>query len=530
MAKLKWQPWGSIVGRVSRELHQRKSKKLRRKLNDLLSRADDTSFLQMAWAVDALQSSFGTNAQKYLSAPKEAATTKFDSPYFVFKWDIETLILLLLSTPKCKIQDLDCSQFGAMAQAVNLLRSLENSESGALVDHSQVLMEMHRIGQRQFGWQRGFATSERLYRFTFIYGQGDCGSYFRDTYGLTIEQFMEVSFVLYAQLHTVPWTKPPNLKELGLDPALMEKVLPLISRPLAAMRVAVKSLIDKASARKAIRIAYLPSVLRQFPVISSPEHGTLISPLPDLLMFRATAGLYYDVRTGPQHLLAEANDRFEQYTRRIIKAFCPRFEVLPSEKYGPKKASIDTPDVVVRDGGQVVAVIECKATKLTYEAQFADNPIEEAERAYAQIVKGVAQLWKFFSHVRRGIYDRQPVAASAHGVVLTMESWMQMSSELQTEVLARAKNLLQADPGVTDADMRPIIFCSIQDLVDVMFISNEDELLTSLANAELPKFTGWGFREVRRGTGAKEKGRAFPLDVEELLPWWNRYDPRARSD
>lgn len=516
------------MGRALRDLHRRKRKKISNKLSDLLSRADDVAFLQMAWAVDTLQSKSGVDVRRYLNYPSVAHVYNIDSPYFVFKWDIETLIILLLSTSKHKIAPgpnriLDCSQFGAMAQAVNMLRSLENSEFGARIDGGKILLEMHRIGQRQFGWQRGFASSERLYRFTFIYGQGECASYFAKVHGLTIEQFMEVSFVLFAHLRTVPWTNPPDIRVLELESGLMEKVLSLIYCPLSEMRSSVKSLIIAASHRNPVRIAYLPSALRRFPIIRSSESGRIISPLPDLIIFRATAGLYYDLRSGPQNLLAESNNRFEEYTRKIVQAFFPRFEVLPSERYGPKKALIDTPDVMLSDRGQIVAVIECKATKLTYEAQFAENPVSEAERAYAQIAKGAAQLWKFFSHVRRGIYRGHAIADNAHGVILTMESWVQMSRELQNDVLLLAKSMIEDDNQIIESDMRPLIFCSIQDLVDVMFVSNEDQFLASMANAEMPKYSGRGFREVRRDTDAKEETKVFPLKIEELLPWWGRY-------
>lgn len=519
------------MGRVSRDLHRRKRKKLYGKLTDLLSRVDDAGFLQLTWAVDMLQSSFGTEVRRYLEFPKEAATTDMASASYVYKWDLESLLLLLLSTPKYVVRPgfnrvLDCRKFGAMAQAVNLLRSLENSESAVMIDGSDIFMELHRIGQRQFAWQRGFATSERLYRFAFVYGQGDCAAFFQEAHGLSIAQFMKVSFILWAQLHRVPWTKPPDLRTLGIDAALLEKSLALIARPLPETRSAVKELIDAATGKGRFRVAYLPSALRQFPIIQAPEHGTIISPLPQLIMLRATAGLYYDFRNGPQNLTTEANNRFELYTRKVIEAFCPRLEALPSEPYGPKKARVDTPDVMLKDKGQVVAIIECKATKLTYEAQFADNPIEAAEGAYNQIVKGVTQLWRFISHVRRGIYEGQPLADNVHAIVLTMESWMQVSEGLQDQVLSRAKKLVMEDPEITEADMRPVIFCSIQDLIDVMFISTEDDLLGAFANAELPKYKGWGFREVRRDSGAPEMAKPFPLKVEELLPWWGKYvDP-----
>lgn len=519
------------MGRVSRDLHRRKARKLRGKLGDLLSVADDTQFLQLSWAVDMLQSSNGTDVKPYLSYPKEAETTEVGSEYSIYKWELETLILLLLHSPKHDVRSgfrrlLDCRQFGAMGHAANMLRSLENSEYAAQSTRGNIFLEMHRVGHRQFEWQRGFATTERLYRFAYVYGQGECAAYFEEAHGLTVEQFLEVSFVLFAQLVTVPWTKPPDVSGIGLDTGLVQKVLAVISLSLPKMRETVSSLITSdqgEGARGNLRVAYLPSALRRYPVVVDPQNGKIISPLPELIMFRATAGLYYDMRGGPQKLTTEANDRFEQYTREVIQAFCPRFGALESHAYGPKKTRKETPDVMLSDNDQVVAVLECKATKLTYEAQYAEEPFEEAKQAYAQIVKGVAQLWKFFSDVRRGVYDVHVVATNAHGIVLTMEAWMLIDKELIDQVLANAKEIAEETHEIIEADMRPVIFCSIQDLIDVMYISTEDEFLKTCACAELPKYAGWGFREVRRDTGIKEVVKEFPLDVDKLIPWWGKY-------
>ena len=82
--------------------------------------------------------------------------------------------------------------------------------------------------------------------------------------------------------------------------------------------------------------------------------------------------------------------------------------------------------------------MECKATKLTFPAQFADDPIAEAKIGYDEIAKGVFQLWRYFSHARRGIVSTDAVRADAYGMVLTLDTWLVMSRELQEQVLGTA--------------------------------------------------------------------------------------------
>ncbi len=517
-------------GLASRNLHQRRFKKRLTSLREMLARCPDDGFLQLAWAVNMLQSDVGTDVRPYLRYPLEAAATHPDSPYAIHKWEIETLLTVLLTTTKrAESQSVRFDVFDVFSGACNLLRSIEDDESAMLLQHENFMLELHRIAHRQFGWQRGFASTERLYRFVYVYAQGACADFFERKYGISVQDFLRVGFLLFTQLHRSPWTRIVSLDQLGVDLSMIERSLRLLSRSLPEIRSEARALIDRFRQNSPVRVAYLPSALRQFPIITSPEHGTYISPLPQLIMLRITTGLYYDLVDGPQNLINEANGRFEEYVRILLKGFFTRFEILPSQPYGTKKAPKASPDILIKDGDQIVAIIECKATKLTHEAQFAVNPMEDAVRGYAQLVKGIIQVWKFFSDARRGVFNAIPLADGAYGILLTMDAWMQMSEGLQKEAMALARKNLVDAPDITEADMKPIIFCSMQELSDIMFVSTEDQFLTTLENGISESFVGWSLREVRRKVAGEEQRHEYPLDVSELLPWWGRFQPSSHT-
>lgn len=337
---------------------------------------------------------------------------------------------------------------------------------------------------------------------------------------MSIADFVTVGFYLFTQLHHAPWSRPVAIEKLGIDVPLVERALPLFSMDVEGMRRETRTLIDRLQGRAAQRVAYLPSALRRFPIIRDPRTETYMSPLPQLIMFRMTAGLYYDIASGPQKLMTEANDRFEAYTRKLVGAYFPRFEVHPSQAYGTRKFPLNSPDVLIQDGDSIVAVIECKATKLTYDAQFADDPMQAAKNAYTQLIKGVAQLWRFFSQVRRGIYRGPPVSPTARAMLLTMDSWMEVAGGMRRDAVVAARVLVEGEPEVTEEDMRPVVFCSMQDLADVMIVSNEDRFLSTLDSAVVPAYGGWNFREVHRDSAGPQNEKAFPFDVAELAPSW----------
>jgi hypothetical protein len=273
-----------------------------------------------------------------------------------------------------------------------------------------------------------------------------------------------------------------------------------------------------------IPTALLPSILRKTPLIYADDSNHLISPIPETILLRVTAGLYYDLFPGGQDIINDANARFEQYSVDLIDAMMDRFAVGGAYRYGPKGAQFDSPDVLVKDQGKVVVVAECKATKLTYLAQFAEDPFETAKKQFTQLAKGVFQLWRFFSHVRRGLVE-EDLAADCHAVVITLDTFMLMSRDPQNKVFAEANSLADEDDNIAPEDRKPVVICPISDLESILSRATEDSLLSALKASNEEKYQGWMLREVHRDTGAEkrlDKPKRYPFHIEDVLPWWSR--------
>jgi hypothetical protein len=247
----------------------------------------------------------------------------------------------------------------------------------------------------------------------------------------------------------------------------------------------------------------------------------MFAPLPQLILLRTTAGVYYDLVNGPTNLRNEASLRFEEYSAAYIAAMMPGLNVGRSHKYKVQGNTLDTPDILVRKQEEIAIVIECKATKLSFAAQFSDDPLTEARVGYEEIAKGVFQLWRYFSHARRGAVD-DVVRPDAHGMVLTLDTWLAMSRELQMQVLASAAALATRDNEITEEDRRNVVFCSIEDLEATLATSNEDSLLRAMSAARDGAFAGWVLPAIHRETeGKAQERKPFPFDLGNVLPWWN---------
>jgi hypothetical protein len=509
-----------------------------KQLRKLFPRASDQQFLQMVWATDALRSGRPEAAARLLTFPRQAADQSMGSPFAVHRWELETLLIQLFLTPKEAPQPgatamFDCSKFGSVVDMVNPLRRLEDVESAVDLRGGDfnVFGELHRIAQRQFHWQRGYLNLPQFYRYAFIYAQGKCGEYFEKTYGLPITELNFVGFALFTQSMRAPWiSRTFTVPELELTTDLMNRALPLLLISADRAREETHKVTDDVNAKhgRPIPTAFLPSILRRYPLVClNDKANEFIAPIPEVLLMRVTSGLYYDLIPGGPALLNEANDRFEEYCAAYIDALMGRFKVSRAYRYEPKKgASVDTPDLLVRDGEKIVLAVECKATKLTYLAQFAEDPFEAEKKQYLQIANGVFQLWRFFSDVRRGLV-KEPVDADTSAMVLTLDSFLTMNRELKAKIIEEATSLAEKEGDIAAEDRRHIIFCPIQGLEEVLSLSTEDTLLTTLKVAREEKYIGLELREINREEAAgKEKiePKKFPFKLDGLLPWWKRSD------
>lgn len=450
--------------------------------------------------------------------------------YTIYPWELETFVMSLLTTEKDKRRRgkhhrSNCTTFTSIAALTNYLRDIEGAEYVLRSKPENIWDEMYRICQRQFSWQRG-PNSEQIYRFAYVYGQGACGDFFEQANGLSVSDFLCLSLVLLGVFLGRPWAAVPDLTIFGLPKAKMEKTLELHGIRLVEARRIASQLKSNATRRlgQPLRTAYMPSLLRQKPIICiDRKHPTYIAPLPPLIMVRATAGLYYDVRDGPNRLLTEANARFEDYIRTLLTAYLPELEAIKEKAYGPKGRQVDPPDCLVLEGNEVVLAIECKATKLTFEAQYAANPMTVAQQGFEQIAKGIFQLWRFFSHVRRKDYSTRPVSPDAIALVLTMDGWMQMAAGLRNAAIKRAEEMAAEDTGITKADMRRVVFASVQELNETLAQTERSEFLTVLTYAITDKYNGYALPSVTRDCGVGLVRKRYPLDIGALLPWWNKF-------
>lgn len=498
----------------------------RRRLRRYLQRADDSKFLQMLWCVDALHSDRAAAAAEINFRFDPALATQSLAAHRVFPWELDTLANELLITPKEVVRPgrqllLDCSHYGTALECARALRKLENAQDRRSLDRVGVISEMHRLTQRQFEWQWGFADIPTLYRSVRIFGQGPSGAYFEETHGLTVSEFVYLGLILCRAFFGKPvWRTSSPLAQYGVDDRSRQHGL---ARLAIAMEDARTWAREKCGPQ--LHTAYRPSVLREHPILLSGQHGEMMTaPLVGLLFQRVTQGLYLDVVGGRLAVWQTIGREFERYAFELLTAMLPGSSVAPERRYHIRKNQFDGPDIEISRNDRIELLVECKAKRLTFEARFSENPLDDAEKAYAEIIKGVFQIWRFASRVRRGLVPGANLAERPVGMVLTLDPWLTMANDQGREVMAAARRMCaEKEPDLTDQDYCPILFTSVRELERCQLLGSEESFFATIAKASDGDHEAWLFSVIHDEVAPeKDEPNDYPFadDIKNLLPWW----------
>ena len=267
----------------------------------------------MVWAMHAAQSGRPQVASDFLTFPAGAATGDLSSDYAVHPWKLETLLNEVLMIPKIKLRPnapnrhLNCSTFSAINYICGLLNKLENAEDAQALARMSILVELGRIAQRQFEWQRGFLSLSQIYRSFYLYGGALTRQYFYETNGLTIDDFALGCLAI----RTACLDKPAVRRAIDVD-------------GIGITEDTIRATINKISILHAVarnrarvirggndHISYKRSLLRDYPCIAFGSAGERVhAPLPDLILLKCTAGLFYDTINGGGNIRNEISARF----------------------------------------------------------------------------------------------------------------------------------------------------------------------------------------------------------------------------
>lgn len=492
-------------------------------VHDRLSLADDEAFCQLVWAARELQTRGGPAHQQVFLAPPGARTNDFRTGQYAFPWFLETLVNELLTVRKPRpragrpMHGLDCSQWSTIAHLTNRQREWEDLEDGLVLSQDNIMRAVDRITHQQFHWQRGDLNLSTYYRSARLFSGEKAAERFREL-GFSLNALSAMGVAIYAALERSPYVPSKlDLTTLGISEQEQAAAMARISLPLGTMREQARAL--RAGYRHP---GYAPSVLRNTPCIRTTRRGVeaILTPLPELVLSRTNSGIYYDLIGGGSEIRNEIGNAFADYAFDLLTATVTSLTFRPEYNYRSGKNTIASPDLIATRDGQLACVVECKATKMSFDSKFGLGALDHDNRGFNEIAKGVYQVWRYFAHSRLGRTDDRHIASNAMGIVLTLDPWVQVSFTLKGKIVSRAQAMArEKSPEVEDQDMRPVAVYPVENLENLVLHQPDPVILDQFHRACRDKPV---FGEIEPDLEETAIDRPYPFanDIGRLLPWW----------
>jgi len=154
--------------------------------------------------------------------------------------------------------------------------------------------------------------------------------------------------------------------------------------------------------------------------------GTIaLCPLPTLLFWRYTSGLYYDLIRDPRFSNA-LGASFQTYIGEVLNRSSRTglLKVLAEQPYGAPRARKQSVDWIVYDG-QDAAFVECKAKRMTWGAKAALTDLSAPTRDMEDLASSVVQVYKTLRDYLNNQYPhfRYRGECGIYPMVVTLENW-----------------------------------------------------------------------------------------------------------
>jgi hypothetical protein len=412
-------------------------KKFRNKISDL----DFEDSFAAAWAFSQFSQAKNFRFPDDVERHHSFTSDGMRQPY---SWQLETIVreVVLHASPTNR-RGKTLKVWNDVAAVVNALRSLEDVIHEATLNNDNILLEMLRVAHQQFPWQVGVST-RLVGRYFRIFNVPEICSICQKLTGLSVVKIYAIGSGLWGLYFSKAFVKlPMEAAAKGMTDEDLSAFFRLFSKELYALRQEMRDqhVVDDT-------YPYDNRAIRAHPLIRFRHGGEdyVACPLPTLLFWRFTSGLYYDL-TADDDFFNAFGASFQKYVGDVLRCTMKDAEikVLAEEKYGKKGKTKDTIDWLILDSDAAVFV-ECKVKRLSHDAKTNLVSRDALLKDIGILADAVTQTYKTISEYRNGKYPSLPYDKSllVFPMIVTLENWYPLgqlfSDELERAIVARCKD------------------------------------------------------------------------------------------
>jgi hypothetical protein len=322
-------------------------------------------------------------------------------------------------------------EWGTLAEVANALRDLEGEIHTRLVGGRRIHLELMRISHRQFVWQQHRPNARLIIRYYKLFNTSEIIALSKKVTGLSIDQIYLIGMAyLGIFLEHLCAMEQINVEIPGLTQKHIDLFLRFTSLSVIELRQRLREqhALDED-------FAYRYSSLREFPLVRISYHGVaeIACPIPTLLAWRMTIGLYYTLRVENGFSPAFGGS-FQGYVGEVLRRrmTTDKMQVLAETEYQVGKDRKDTVDWIVQQGDEAALFIECKTKRLTWAAKVNLADLSALEHDIRKLAGAVIQVYRTIKDYRDNLYAQVPFVVERHiyPVIVTLEDWYFFGQEL----------------------------------------------------------------------------------------------------
>ncbi|KUZ75251.1 hypothetical protein WI37_20050 [Burkholderia ubonensis] len=360
-------------------------------------------------------------------------------------WEIELVAREVILNGHLSTQNLASGNAFAPWKAVGLLRELTTKISKEHVhSYDDALAAVAPLIHQQMPWSDD--TFSRIARYGQIYRHEPLAEVVQSILGMSLSAWLKLGLTVFSYFSILSSVRRSIFSHVpGLDKQTVEQFFALTASSIEDLRPRMKpqQIYDR-------QWAYAFNPLRECPINffrAEPEH--IFVPVPQLLLWRVTDGLYYYLIEAGGHRFAKAfGDACEIYVGKVLKVALKgkEVEIHGERPYDSSKGEKAGADWLISDHtGHLF--LECKAKRMTLPAKMA-GPGESMDKDLRVLAGYIVQNYK---NIRDAIRGCVPGFSSAglpvFSAIVTLEDWGLYTSQLEERLQALVEDALQ-DAGL----------------------------------------------------------------------------------
>lgn len=405
-------------------------------------------------------------------------------------------------------------KWGTLAEIVNLLKDLEQEIYLEFQNEEQIHLELMRIAHRQFLWQQHPMNWRSTIRYYKLFNTPEIAGFTQQATGLSLDEIYIVGMLYLGHFSKMPRVhrnldiQIPKIKQEHLNRFLDFTSL---TRNGLGSQLRSEHILDEG-------FVYRYSSLREFPLVRMSYLGQeeVICPIPTLLFWRITTGLYYTL-TDINSFTTEFGRSFQRYVGEVLRAriTSPNRAVLEEQEYQIGKHRKDTVDWIVQQGEEAALFIECKIKRLTWASKAGLCDLTALQNDLEKLADAVVQVYKTIVDYQNGCYPQMPFieARQVFPVIVTLEDWYFFGKEMPERLDALVKSKMEM-VGLPDEWLSEMPYCilSIDELESVSGALNTIDIVTLiLEKVRDAKYSQWSFSSYCKERFSKELPKLPPL-------------------